>query len=158
MCGFETWRGTCTRQQQSSPLAQLIRIGGVGEPAARGSVRHRFLHTLDRAWLVDDFHAAPSSFLRMVGEFFSYSFLLQTTAVLVGVRRWMHQDKIGTRSHTSIHVYDGQQGRAGTYYFFVGPRAARSTRTQLSINPTFEYATGLCMRRVTTLFTRTGTK
>lgn len=42
-----------------------MRIGGVGEPAARGSVRHRFLHTLDRARLVDDFHVAPSSFLRI---------------------------------------------------------------------------------------------
>lgn len=47
--------------EQNLPLAQLMRIGGVGEPAAKARGRHRFLHTFESAWLVDDFHP-PSSF------------------------------------------------------------------------------------------------
>lgn len=42
------------------PLAQLMRIGGVGDPAASSNVRHRFRHTLESAWVVEDFHP-PSS-------------------------------------------------------------------------------------------------
>ena len=44
------------------PFAQLIRIGGVGDPAARSTVRHRLRHTFERALEVDGFHPPSSSF------------------------------------------------------------------------------------------------
>lgn len=56
---YEYTRAVVARMDDS-PLAQLMRIGGVGDPAARSNVRHRFRHTLESAWVVEDFHP-PSS-------------------------------------------------------------------------------------------------